>query len=350
MGTHAIPSSIDAVTAEWVSEVTGFEVDSLTAEQIGMGIGVSSALYRLSLHGPNCPQTIVAKLAALDEAAVFTSTMLRMYYREVAFFHELADQVPVRVPVAYHGDVTEDMSNFVVLMEDLGSLRLVDQLVGMSLADAEIAVDRLAAWHAAWSGRGDALAERGVAVSLADPVYPAVLPLVFGEGWAKVTTEMDVAPQILDIGPRFADAIPQLLNDLASGTNTMIHGDYRADNILFDAHGAVALLDFQLIGSGSGLYDLAYFVTQSLDIAVAREHERALFDRWIDGVRKAGVSDVDVELSWHHYRVAALFCLVYPIVASRGMDLTNPRELHLIECMNARFVRAIEDLDLAELL
>jgi hypothetical protein len=32
------------------------------------------------------------------------------------------------------------------------------------------------------------------------------------------------------------------------------------------------------------------------------------------------------------------------------MDLTNPRELHLIECMNSRFTRAIDDLDLAELI
>ena len=350
MGEHAIPSSIDDITAGWVSEVTGFEVESLTAEQIGMGIGVSSALYRLSLHGPNCPQTIVAKLPALDEAAVFTSTMLRMYHREVAFFHELAEQVPVRVPVAFHGDVADDMSDFVVLMEDLGSLRLVDQLVGMSLADAETAVDRLAAWHAAWWGRGDGLAERGITVSLADPVYPAVLPMVFAEGWEKVTSELDVQPQILDIGPKFGEAIPRLLADLASGTNTMIHGDYRADNILFDPHGAVALLDFQLIGSGSGMYDLAYFVTQSLDVDVARQNERALFDRWIDGIRKAGISDVDVDLSWHHYRTAALFCLVYPIVASRGMDLANPRELNLIECMNSRFARAIDDLDLADLI
>ena len=32
---------------------------------------------------------------------------------------------------------------------------------------------------------------------------------------------------------------------------------------------AVAAFDFQLIGTGSGSYDLAYFVTQSLEVDVA---------------------------------------------------------------------------------
>lgn len=350
MGEHTIPTSIDEITAEWIQEVTGFEVESVGHEQIGAGIGVSSALYRLSLHGPNCPQTMIAKLPAIAEEAVFTSTMLRMYIREVAFFRELAKDSPVRVPVAYHCDV-DDNSAFVVLMEDLGSLRLVDQLAGMALTDAETAVDRLGDWHATWWGQGDALADRGLVVSLADPIYPAILPMVFAEGWEKVTSELDIAPGIHAVGPRWVEAFPALLSALAGGVNTMAHGDYRADNILFDAHHDVALLDFQLTGAASGAYDLAYFVTQSLDVDIARSNERTLFDRWFDRLVAAGVDPLpDRDEEWLQYRRSALFCLVYPIVASRGMDLDDPRQRHLIECMNSRFARAIDDLDLTELL
>ena len=43
-----IPASIDAVTAQWLAEVTGFDVQSIRGEQIGAGIGVSSALYRVA--------------------------------------------------------------------------------------------------------------------------------------------------------------------------------------------------------------------------------------------------------------------------------------------------------------
>jgi hypothetical protein len=346
----AIPGSIDDVTAAWLAEATGWEIRSLTAEHIGKGIGVSSAVYRLHLDGDGCPDTVVVKVPALDEAAVFTSTILRMYIREARFFNELAHEAPVRVPGCHHAAVDEETSRFVVVMEDLGGLRAVDQVDGMGLDDAERAVDDLARWHATWWGRARPLTEAGLAVSLADPIYPAVLPMVFAEGWDKVTGAMDVADSILEVGPRFSDAMAGLLADLAAGPSTMIHGDYRADNLFFDTDGSVALLDFQLLGEGSAAYDLAYFVTQSISADVAADHERALFDRWEERLREEGVPAGDLGGMWADYRKAALFCLVYPIVASRGMDFEDPRQLELVRLMNERFARAVDQLELVDLL
>ena len=93
---------------------------------------------------------------------MFTSTMLRMYTREARFFEELAHLAPLRVPACHHASIDQETSQFVLVMEDIGGLRAVDQVVGMALADAERAVDGLAAWHATWwgqagrSGRGGA--------------------------------------------------------------------------------------------------------------------------------------------------------------------------------------------------
>jgi hypothetical protein len=348
-GSSTIPSSIAEVTAGWLSDVCGFDVQSATAEQIGAGIGVSSALYRMTLEGSGCPETVVVKLPALDEAAVFTSTILRMYIREVGFFAELASQSPVRVPAGHHGAVDEATSAFVVVMEDMGSMRLVDQVDGMSAEDAERAVDALAAWHATWWGQGDGLAAKGLTVSLGDPIYPAVLPLVFGEGWQKVSDAMDLPLSIRTVGDKFSPAIPGLLEALSRGPNTMIHGDYRGDNILFDDDDSVVLLDFQLIGTGSGAYDLAYLITQSLQPEVAADNERALFDRWREGLLSAGISADDLSGAWEDYRKAALFCLVYPVVASRGMDLSDKRQYDLVDCMNTRFARAVDELGLVDL-
>ena len=346
-----IPASIDEVTPAWLSEVMGCPISAADATQIGVGIGVSSALYRVALTGEgDCPATVVVKLPAIDEAAVFTSTVLRMYIREVGFFEQLAGESPIRVPKYFHGAVDEETSRFVVVMEDLGGMRIVDQVEGMPIADAERAVDELAAWHAQWWGKADALAEQGMVVSLGDPIYPAILPMVFGEGWAKVTAGMDVQQCILDVGPRFSDAIAGLMQDLNEAPRTMTHGDYRADNILFADDGSLALLDFQLIGSGSGAYDLAYFVTQSLDPDVASANEKALFDRWMAGLQERGIPASDLTGMWEQYRKAALFCLVYPIIASRGMDLADPRQRGLVDCMNTRLGRAIDELGLSTLI
>jgi hypothetical protein len=345
-----IPTTIDEITPAWLADATGLDVQAAEIEQIGVGIGVMSALYRVRLTGSGCPKTVVVKLPALAEESVFTSTVLRMYLREGAFFTELASLAPVRVPTCHHSTVDAEGSAFVLVMEDLGGLRVVDQVKGMEIADAEQAVDGLAAWHATWWGKALELAERGVTVSLGDPVYKAVLPMVFAEGWEKLGKELTIPPAIQEVGPRWTAAMPGLLDDLATEPTTMVHGDWRADNLLFEPDGSVAALDFQLIGTGRGTYDLAYFITQSLDRADAAQHERALFDRWRSTVEAAGVPAADNATAWEDYRKAALFCLVYPVVAWRGMDAGDPRQVDLAATMLDRFDRAVAELDLADFL
>jgi aminoglycoside/choline kinase family phosphotransferase len=260
--------------------------------------------------------------------------------------------MPIHVPVGYLSLIDEETSRFVVVMEDLGSMRIIDQNIGMTIEDARKSVDAVAKMHANWWGKGDALAEAGKTVSLGDPIYPAVLPFVFGEGWAKLTSEMSLPKAILEIGPHFSEALPKLLSSMVVGPNTLCHGDYRADNLLFNENNELVAIDFQLLGTGTGAYDIAYFVTQSLTPEVASKHERDLFDQWVTALITHGAPAglVDRDTLWLHYRTAALFCLAYPVIASRGMDLSDPRQRTLIEVMTNRFDRAVRELNLAELL
>jgi len=348
----AIPTSIDEVTAEWMSAATGWKVTAVRNEIIGVGVGVASAVYRSHLTGSGCPASVIVKMPALDPNAAFTSTVLRMYIREVRFFKTLAKDVPFRVSKSFYGEVNEETSQFAMVVEDLGNLRAVDQVKGMNIDDARRAVDGLAAMHAKWWGKADALAADGTTISLGDPIYPAIVPMVFAEGWEKCTKEIKMPDSIMQVGPRFANAVAPLLASLAKGPNTLAHGDYRADNMFFDEQNKLVVLDFQLIGTGIGAYDLAYFITQSIAADDASKHERELFDRWIDGVLSGGAPKelVDKKALWEHYRSAALFCLAYPIVASRGMDLSDKRSFELVDCMNTRFDRAVRELNLVSLL
>ena len=346
----AFPTSVEQITPAWLAEATGLPVETADIEQIGAGIGVMSALYRVRLTGDGCPETVVVKLPGLAEESVFTSTILRMYLREAAFFDELAEKAPVRVPACHHATIDQDTSQFVLVMEDLGGLRVVDQVKGMDVTDAERAVDGLAAWHATWWGQALELSDRGVTVSLGDPIYKAVLPTVFAEGWEKLGRELAIPDSIRAVAPGWSDAMPGLVDHLATEPTTMCHGDWRADNLLFESDGSVAALDFQLTATARGTYDLAYFVTQSLDRAVAAQHEKALFDRWIRAVEAGGAPPEDNATAWDDYRKAALFCLVYPVVAWRGMDAGDPRQVDLATTMLDRFDRAVAELDLVALL
>src|SRR5690606_36991305 len=141
----------------------------------------------------------------------------------------------------YYGAIDEDTAQFVLLIEDMGEKRCVDQVLGMELADAEHAVDELAKWQARFWGQADDIVGRGLAMSLGDPIYPAVLPLVFTEGWEKVTGAMDLPASIRSVGEKWVGGFAQLLQEMCAGPTTLAHGDYRADNMLFDDDDTVVL-------------------------------------------------------------------------------------------------------------
>ena len=95
MDEPTIPSSIADIDASWMAAAVGQPITGVNHEQIGEGVGVSSAVYRSTLEGGDL-DSVVVKLPALAEEAVFTSTVLRMYIREVRFFENLAHQSPIR--------------------------------------------------------------------------------------------------------------------------------------------------------------------------------------------------------------------------------------------------------------
>ena len=346
----AIPKHPDDITAEWLRDHLGWDVTHVEVHEIGAGIGVSSAVYRARLTGTDVPASVVVKLTAIDPAAAFTSTVLKMYRREAVFFNDLANHMPVRVPAGHYGEVSDDGAEFVVVMEDLSGNRMLDQTQVMADADAERCIDTLAKWHANWWNSVDGMCDSGVAVALDDPIYPAMLPGLFDEGWAKLCSSAHCLPPdaLQPVGPKYAAAIEGLLQTLSSGAVTLLHGDFRTDNMMFDADDNLILMDFQLTGVGSAAYDIAYFIGSCLDVDAAGE--RALYDRWIAGLIAAGVPEADLDDMWDKYRAAALFCLVYPVVASRGMDLEVPREQALVNVMMSRQARGAVDLDWMALL
>lgn len=344
------PATIDEVTPAWVAEATGLDVTDIDVEQIGVGVGIASAVYRLSLTGTDVPDTLILKLPALDEASVFTASVLRMYSRETKFFGELSDASPIRVPRGYGGAANDDGTGYYLFMEDMGGHRSVDQIAGMIISDAEQAVDEMAKWHATFWGKADRHLETGAAVSFADDLYRAVLPLVFDEGWERIQANMEVHPTIAEVAPRWVDTFDDMHDALSVAPTTLVHGDYRADNLFFADDGTVVLLDFQLTGVGTGAFDLAYFVTQSLLPDVAADNERNLFDRYIAGLIAAGVPEAETSRLWDNYRKAALFCLVYPVAGGRQYNFDDPRERALADAMLTRCARAIDDLGLRDLI
>jgi hypothetical protein len=93
-----------------------------------------------------------------------------------------------------------------------------------------------------------------------------------------------------------AIAIDQKLK--ASPYQTLVHGDAKLANFCFSQDGAsVAAVDFQYIGRGCAMKDVAYLIGSCLNEAACERQEAALLDAYFAALRAALIArDTDLDL------------------------------------------------------
>jgi Ecdysteroid kinase-like family len=352
-----IVSSIDAVTPEWLTGVfheagvlpRASRVVALRNTQIGQGVGVMGEIQRVELDVEGdrgmTPASVVVKLPSAFEANRAQGIGLGMYEAEVRFYRELAPSTPSGLPTIYFSDIVSGTADFVIVMEDLGRLTLVDQPTGMTVDQAAAALRVLAGVHAAWWGKVQTPAldwiptMNGPRIQMVDGALQQLWP-VFAGLFGDILPEGGAA-----LGERFSQNYLHLQQGFVSSPWTLAHQDYRVDNMMFGdpAIDEVVIIDWQGIGRGPGGYDVAYILGGSLPIEARREHERALVGEYHSRLAAAGV-DYSADAVWNDYRYAhALGGLATSVFVGAGLDLSNERGKALVTSMSQRHFTAALD-------
>jgi aminoglycoside/choline kinase family phosphotransferase len=357
--TLPIADTPDALTPEWITAALrasgrlGDEaVVDVVRTPVGTGQMCDSVRLTLRYDRPtDAPTTLVAKLPAADETSRVTAKTLRSYENEVRFYQQLADDLPMRTPEVHYADLDDEGDRFVLLLEDLAPARQGDQLAGCSAEVAEVAVAELVKLHAPrW---GDP--------SLADlewlhrdrEMSQQFMLMLLPTLWAGFRDRYaaDLGPDVHHAGDAlFANLEAYLLGD--TEPSTIVHGDYRLDNLLFDPSPggvAIAVVDWQTCTHGPALQDVAYFIGAGLQHPERREVEAGLVQRYHAGLTAAGVTDYDADRCWHDYRRGTWAGLVMAIAASMLVERTD-RGDQMFLTMAARHARHALDLDAVEVI
>ena len=125
--------------------------------------------------------------------------------------------------------------------------------------------------------------------------------------------------------------------------NTLCHGDYRADNIMFDGNDP-AIIDFQLIGVGSGMYDVGYFISQSIATDVRRGHDQELVNTYLDRLEHHGIT-INRDEMWRQYLVSIVCCVTYGVTSFASYPEQNERGKQLVTDMLLRSLDCVADND-----
>ncbi len=353
----AIPT-LDNLDAAWFTEMfrvgghltSDQSVVQATATRIGEGEGMASLLWRFALTYDatvetevGAPKSVIVKLATDDPHRLFIMQTAKFYAREVRFYNDLAADAPVRVPRCWHAAIDPETSLFVLVLEDVGPLRHVDQLVGCGFEDALTALRTLARFHARWWGRD--LSDLGTTfIPMNDPFNQFVVPVLHQQNWpAARDARPELWPEnVSTFLDGFEAKVPAILDGLM-GPDTLIHNDYRVDNLLWDGDDIV-VLDFQMSSVASGLLDFAYFVGQSIpkDVRSARFDE--LLDTYIDELAANGVK-LDRDVAYERYRRALVFGFMWPLGLMGTYDTLDPRGRDLAQTMLERHLSAVADSD-----
>jgi len=361
-----LPQSAEAISAAWLTDAlrssgaigSSTRVARCDAKPLGAGGGLIGVVARVALEyageAGSAPRTLIAKFPSPIASNRAVADTYDMYGREVRFYSELAAATPLPQPRCFFAGRAPTSSDFVLLLEDIGDRRIGDQVAGSDLAEAEIVIDAMAAFHA-WSFGRTGDARFAWITSHANDAQIAGMEAGFAFGWPRFENELAalIPARVKQWGHRVGPSTRGILTRLCSGPQVIGHADFRLENMFFAAKPAqppFAIVDWQSITKTSPGQDLAYYFTQSLQLEVRRAHERELLRRYLDGMRAAGVRDYAWDQLWHDYRLGALYLLAYAVTIATTLDLANERGAAIARALSQRACAALEDLECQALL
>ncbi len=366
MQTAWIPTTSDEIDARWLNDVLpadirdGGVVVAVSAELIGEGVGLLGEVSRLTITydgaGPAAVTSCIAKLPTSNEGMRRIGNTFGLYAKEHHFYADVAPRMNIRIPQPFVNLGDADRGVYVLLLEDLAPRRLGNQLASCSWGDATVALGELARHHAAW-WQHPALESFGEWLPGPDSDWELTRQ-VFVAGLPRLRSHFVdlVGAGVVGLAERYADRWDAGLAAAAMrGPRTLIHGDFRLDNMMFrdHEHGTeFALLDWQLPYQANPMWDVVYFLAGNFEPAWRRRHQAELVRIYHEGLVGNGVADYTFEDCWRDYRACGLVLLAYlaNLAGDVDLDTFNDRGRELAETMFRRYAEAVEDLGSASFL
>jgi hypothetical protein len=335
MSTPGLVADPQLVDAAWLTDVlhsagvaSSASVSSFESRVVGTGQMGRNVRFDLTWNGDasDAPSSVVGKFPSDDPKSRATGTAQGAYVKEVRFYREVADTVDICTPHCIFADVDPPTGDFVMVMEDLAPAVQGDQLAGCGIDQASLAMTQAARLHAPrWGDPGledyDFLTKPGSdSANLLQAMYKALFP-GFAERYAA-----SLSSEALGVAERLGDHLAAWVLDGSTAPATLVHGDYRLDNMLFGVEAGghpLAIVDWQTVALGPGAADVAYFLGASLLVDDRRAHEEALVREYHSQLQAAGVGDYDWDTCFHDYRRSTFAGVVMAVVASMIVEQTE---------------------------
>jgi Ser/Thr protein kinase RdoA (MazF antagonist) len=343
---------ISELSTAWLAaalEIDPSRITDLDSDPVGTGQMADTHRLRFRLDGT--PRSLILKLTSDDTASRETGRLQANYLREVRFYQELAPTLAVRVPRCRHADIDETGAEFYLLLEDMTPCSQGDQLTGCTVAEVEAVLDEAARLHGPrWQDPALArlpwLAVNAAARQPGPDIFTAMFA-GFRERYAD-----RIEDEVLAVGEKFFPGIDVYHKARQAAPQTVTHGDFRPDNILFagqDGRVPVTVVDWQTVDVGAPMSDVSYFIGGALSTDDRRALERPLLERYHEELRRHGVTDYSFTDCWRDYGRFSMQNYLVGVGAAMSVKQTERGDQMFISMVRSAGYHAL-DLDALGLL
>jgi aminoglycoside phosphotransferase (APT) family kinase protein len=356
---QSIPRTLAEITPDWLTMIlrrhgciSKSTVNAIAVQGIGAEVGFLDVLARLRLTydqaEDDAPASVIVKLPASDVLYRRIGNFYHGYEREIHFYEEVAPHSPIRLPRCFCREMDREADSYLLILEDLGSLATGDQVKGLTPAQARACVETIGRFHATWwdtpkLGALGWLPHRNIQPSRYHAAWPKFRQIV-----GPLLPASAVA-----LGDQLGTHLEDLLCRIEKYPHTIVHSDFRADNLLFDDVSSprpVVVLDWQLAIRGMGALDVARLLCGSLASPERATSEMAVLEFWHGTLEAGGVRGYSFPQALDDYRRCALVCLYYPVTIHEAEEAAGRRGAALAHEQIERFFAAALELDVASLL
>lgn len=347
------PKTIETIGAPWLTYVlrgAGIlrraTIGAVDVQAIGQGVGFLSGRARVTISydqaEEGAPATVVVKLPASIKEGMDFAESTHAYEREIRFYREVAPCTPIRVPRMF-ATIMEPADNvFILVMEDLKGLTTGDQVTGMSRAQVLAAVRTIAPLHALWWNGDQRQALPWVPSVEQQLKMLSLTPENLRHAWPLFLENFGdaVPPGGRALGERIIQHLEGILAAFVKGTRTLVHFDYRADNLFMDdltREAPIVVVDWQLAMWGLGAYDIARLVGGSILPGERGGHHEEIVECWHQGLLAGGVTGYTIKQAWHDYRLSAIVATLNPVLVHYMFKTGGERGTALGAAMTERF-------------
>ncbi len=336
-----IPSKPDEITPEWLSDalrssgiLKNASVIAVEIEKISDVEGFLTSVVRVKIKYDSkedgVPTSVIAKLSSSDPHLRIRLSRLGFYENEIRFYRDIADQVEIRTPKCYYDKIDTTAYKFMLLLEDLAPIAYVgDNVTECSYQEAELAMTYIASFHANF---WDNSKLKVLNLQLFDKDVEGI-EAYYRDNWLvfKRKHKDHISKYFLEVAEAFADKFPVIWHQLGQIPQTLIHGDFRLDNIFFGRSDTtlVTVVDWQLMMRGSGLCDVTYFINWCVGSDMRREMELKLLSKYHSTLVEKGVSNYTFEQCLNDYHLSLFYSLQMIMhfsknaIGNRGEALTS---------------------------